>query len=277
MNIHLSLHERALDLVRRYKQVESELLECLQEIERKKIYIKFGYKSLFEYAVKALSLPEGTAYNFINISRKAKEIPELKLAIQNGEFTVSKARKISSVITPENKNYWISLAKELPQHALEREINKESKIPKGKKIRLALEVTSSLMQKITRAQDIESRKKRNKIGLEQLFETMADLYLITNEAKKAKKEQSEMRFQFAEEPKIPKKLKEEAYARDHGKCTFTLGNKKCLKDHWTEVYYIIPQSEGGKNELSNVQTLCTTHHQLLHRTLRREEKRADLQ
>ena len=79
-----ALHRRALEIVARYKKTEAELLSVLQEIEKEKVFLRLGYASMFDYAVRALGLPEGTAYGFINVARKAKEVPELKAAIASG-------------------------------------------------------------------------------------------------------------------------------------------------------------------------------------------------
>ena len=65
------------------------------------------------YAVHDLKLSESVALNFINVARKSVQVPELKAEIEAGSFCVSKARKIVSVITPENKTDWIEKAKTL--------------------------------------------------------------------------------------------------------------------------------------------------------------------
>ncbi|MCC7405858.1 MAG: hypothetical protein IT288_15770, partial [Bdellovibrionales bacterium] len=96
------LHAKALAAVARWKTAEIELLQVLDEVEGHKGYLRYGYNSLFQYAVKALGLSEGVAYNLINVGRAAREIPELKTAIASGALSVSKARKITSVLTREN-------------------------------------------------------------------------------------------------------------------------------------------------------------------------------
>jgi hypothetical protein len=74
-----------------------------------------GYPNLYDYTVKALKLPEGSTYAFINVSRKSVEVPKIKEAIENGEITVSQAKRVLGVIRPETHNLWIEKAKELSQ------------------------------------------------------------------------------------------------------------------------------------------------------------------
>jgi hypothetical protein len=53
--------------------------------------------------------------------------------------------------------------------------------------------------------------------------------------------------------------------RDHGKCTHIneLG-VRCGQDRWTEIHHVVPVSKGGSNEITNLTTLCSFHHDLAH-------------
>jgi hypothetical protein len=109
-----ALHKRALDIAQRFKRDEIDLVDILQKIEDKKTFLRLGFTSCFDYAVKALGLSENVAYNFINVARKSKQVPELKKEIQNGNLSVSKAKKITAVINTKNSSLWIEKAKTLP-------------------------------------------------------------------------------------------------------------------------------------------------------------------
>src|SRR5262249_28624422 len=53
--------------------------------------------------------------------------------------------------------------------------------------------------------------------------------------------------------------------RDKGRCRHV--NKKgnrCESERWLEVHHILPVSKGGRNQLDNLITLCSTHHKLQH-------------
>jgi len=118
------LHEEAKRTAQRFKRAEADLLEILQKIEEKKVFLHYGHTSLFQYAVEELDLTEHIALNFIKVARKAREIPELKKEIQKGNLSVSKARKITSVIKKENFPVWLEKLKTLPQKELEKEVAK---------------------------------------------------------------------------------------------------------------------------------------------------------
>jgi hypothetical protein len=99
-------------------------------------FFSLGYTSLFQYVVQSLELSESVAANFITVSRKAKEFPALQSAINEGKITVSKARKVTAVLTSENQEEWVNKAVELPQKKLEEQVASiapETKIREGVK------------------------------------------------------------------------------------------------------------------------------------------------
>ena len=87
----MDYHLHALDLSKNYRRIEADLLECLEQIQARRIYLEKGYSSLFEYIVKSLGHSESTAYSFQTILRKSREVPELKQMVKVGEITLCKA------------------------------------------------------------------------------------------------------------------------------------------------------------------------------------------
>lgn len=197
------LHARALAVVGRYRTAEIELLQILEEVERERVHLRFGCHSLFQYAVKCLGLSENVAYTFIYVARKAREVPELKREIAKGALSVSKAKKITGVITRENSAQWIALAQSASQQKLEREValanpreagrgrmnyvhpQKEitekivvTSAPEvGARVQVQVGISERLMIKIRRVQEIQSQKARRSVGLEETLETLVNHYL----------------------------------------------------------------------------------------------------
>src|SRR5688572_10094609 len=98
----MTIHERALECAGNFKRAESALIDIIQEIDSLKSFREKGFTSTFEYCVKFLKLSESNTYNFITVARKSVEVPELKAAIEKDLISVSKAKKIASVITESN-------------------------------------------------------------------------------------------------------------------------------------------------------------------------------
>ncbi|MGZ3723778.1 MAG: HNH endonuclease [Bdellovibrionales bacterium] len=60
--------------------------------------------------------------------------------------------------------------------------------------------------------------------------------------------------------------------RDQGRCTHRNENgRRCNSDRWTATHHIIQVSDGGTNALENLTTLCSFHHDLVHRPNTRRE------
>ena len=118
------LHLRAMDLSRKHRRIESDLILVLQEIDSTKLFKKMGYASLFLYAVEALGLTESIAYSFISVSRKMLEVSKLKDAVLKQTLSVAKASRLVAALNPENATTLIEFAKTHSTRDTEREVAK---------------------------------------------------------------------------------------------------------------------------------------------------------
>jgi hypothetical protein len=116
------LHARALRLSREHRELEAKLCECLREIDETKLFKKLGWPSLFIYATRELGLTEAIAYAFISVARKSREIPELKVAIEEKTLSVAKASRMVSGLNLENAGELIDFAKTRSTRELEAEL-----------------------------------------------------------------------------------------------------------------------------------------------------------
>ena len=313
-----SLHQKALLCVRNYKKSESELVSVLSEIDRGKSYLTSGANSLFSYCVSQLGLGESETCRLIQVSRKSIEIPALKYALDTGVLTVSKAARITSVITQETQEDWIHKAATLTHREIEKEIvrvsphvlKSERLIAKTPEIsELRLNISKSLEQKLNRAREVfrtasleetlekitdmalkhkdplekAKRRLRHKDAIEKGKRQLPDKDAIENEKRQlAQKDAIEMpERQLTHRPRgwcistplrnsqrragnssryIQASLKHQVTLRDKSRCQY----KNCSSAFFTEIHHIKPISLGGNHELSNLITLCSPHHAMLH-------------
>lgn len=96
------IHQRAVEVSSRYLRTEVELIDVLEQVDSHRVFIRMGYSSLFQYAVKELGLSESVTCNLSAVMRKAKEVPELKAKMAAGQISLSNARRIAPVLTPDN-------------------------------------------------------------------------------------------------------------------------------------------------------------------------------
>lgn len=76
-------------LVARERELATDVLRHLAEIERRKLYADLKFPSLFEYAVRELGYSEAAASRRIQAMRLVKEIPEVEAKIQSGALSLS--------------------------------------------------------------------------------------------------------------------------------------------------------------------------------------------
>ncbi len=62
------------------RKITLEIIELLEEIDRRKLYLLRGFGSLLEYCVKELKYSESSAYRRISAMRVVHDLPETKIA-----------------------------------------------------------------------------------------------------------------------------------------------------------------------------------------------------
>ena len=272
-----SIHEQAVEIAKRFRKAEYDLIDILQQIDDKKVFMHLGYSSLFDYALRALKLSEANTSNFIAVARKSKCIPELKKAIHSGDLSVSKARKITPVITKENSQHWLELAKTLPKPKLEKEVAKvcpkqatpeQAKYVSESRMELKLGISEQLLAKLKRAQNIVSQKTKKHATWEDTLAAALDIYLQKQDPVEKAKRNSKIDDAAASVPGtryISSAQKHQVHLRDKGQCTHIDNQgQRCEHQRWLAIHHKVPLSQKGSNDTENLQTLCVSHHKQLH-------------
>ncbi len=117
-----ALYNEAVTICTRMKRDEGLLIAVLQKIERTKLFKKFQYTSLFQFAVHELGLSEPVAYGYISVERAACRIPVLKAAVDSGRLSVSKASRVVSALTSENAGELVEFAIKNSWEKINREV-----------------------------------------------------------------------------------------------------------------------------------------------------------
>lgn len=288
----MNLHQKAIELVREYHGVEASLIEVLRQIDDQKLYREYGAASLFVYATKILGLTESVAWNFITVTRATKKSPLLKQAIQNGEVSVSKARRITSVLTFENQDEWVEKAKTLSQRNLERAVARENpQIAVPERLQFVAESLMKLefglsegeLDEIKRLQDLVCQSKQAPVSIKDALMTAVRLHNHRHDPlEKAKRSRKAGRTKQTPLPRarsitkpdssqarrsydLPASLAQELIQRDQGRCVgLNPDGTRCENRRWLDFHHIIPRRDGGPDTAENLVTLCRGHHQLIH-------------
>ena len=84
------------NLVQKERQVNVLVLQHLQEIESRKLYLKRGFPSLFEYAIKELGYSHSAAYRRIKAMRLCRDIPQATSKIKTGNLNLTTASQLQT-------------------------------------------------------------------------------------------------------------------------------------------------------------------------------------
>jgi hypothetical protein len=64
---------------------------------------------------------------------------------------------------------------------------------------------------------------------------------------------------------LPAALLRQVRLRDRGQCTHRdMLGLRCAQRRWLDTHHIVPVDQGGRDELDNLATLCSSHHRALH-------------
>jgi hypothetical protein len=278
-------------LVEKEKRITQEVLDHLQEIEYRKLYLSEGYKNLFDYCVKVLRYGEGSANRRIAAMRVINAIPEAKEKLESGSVNLSTLSQLQYFLNKESKEktYTSDMKVELlekienkSQIQCEREFVKISPITKFKEREKALteELTQftfvaskELKAKLELLRNLTAHKNSNPTTGE-LIEILADISLKklnpAEERLYAKKTSASATQSIAAAAKrrvknfwryIPKETRRFVWIRDEGCCQFIKKetNMKCKSKFALQIDHIHPFSLGGTNEKENLRLLCRNH------------------
>lgn len=198
-----ALHAEAVRAAKIHATAESYLLDVLSVVEKKKFYLDCGLTSLYQYCVQLLNLSEAISYSLIAVIHKSKDVPELKSAVQSGEVTLSKAKKICSVVTYANHKEWIDLAKHETSRVIEKcvaqanpkEAVKESiQYRNAERLEFKLGISEEWLETLTKVKDLLAQKNNKAISSEDaLLEVMQEFITRNDPVEKA--ERAQLRLQ----------------------------------------------------------------------------------
>lgn len=260
--VPFEIHERAVARARKYLVAEFALLDAIMEVDQHRVFKRFGITHLTPYCIKKLRLSQEVAACFVRVARKSVSVPQLREAVRDGRITISAAKAVASVITPENQEIWIEKASTLTRSELEREM--AAAFPRASKpekawavnadrVRMEFELTHEEMEMFKRAQDLASRSLGHAASLAETQVMLLKLYLDKKDpVKKADRHRG-------------RSVEKKVHARDRGQCQACMpdGNK-CLSTKWVHLHHIKPRSEGGSHTAENLMTLCSAHHRMWH-------------
>ena len=209
------LLEKARSLVSEERKMMGEVIRCLEEINRRKLYLQLGYSSLFAFCTQELGYSESAAMRRINAMRMSEDVPEVIRNIEDGHLSLSNISKLQHFLNQEkkehHKHYSINEKKEIlnqMNHQSTRDCEKmiaglnshQSPPPERKKVLtptqtlISFTASNELTCKLDKIKNLLSHK-HPALSYAKLFSVMADHMLdsIDPEVKQRKLEERKLR------------------------------------------------------------------------------------
>jgi len=288
---HLSdqtlLHNTFL-LVKKEKEILSEILSHLQEVQRRRLFCELGHGSLFEYCVKQLGYSEDQSYRRINALKLMREIPEIQTQIEKGELNLSSLTVAQSLFKADatvDKKEVLAALKNKTKREAEKVVRSFSpKMPERRMFTFAL-----TQEQESKWNAVKAKLAHCNLKDEEILERLCDLFLAPKPAPKAKS-QSNSKLTPKTTPNsaprpapskssasptnakpasistqkatgapttksIPAATKRQVFTRDQNRCT------NCNGVYALEIDHKIPLALGGTHHLSNLRILCRSCNQ----------------
>lgn len=235
--------------VREERKVTLQVLKLLREVERRELFARLGYSSLFTYCVEHLKYSESAAQRRIVAMRALQLLPELEVKIENGKLSLSVIAFTESTL----------------QQNAKRE-NRKGPL-RGGGVRMLLELTHEEMRAIEELRRLSSRPQTAKEMLMTLVRTeVSKKKRRLGEAPLLRKPTSaggsETRKVYV--TAIPTALKRGVWMRAEGQCEFhAVTSDRCNSKQALEFDHIVPRTHGGNDVSENLRLLCRAHHRLV--------------
>jgi len=260
-----------------------EVLEHIHELERRQLYLKLGFPSLFSYLTQSLSYSESEAYRRVESARLMGSLPEIKSDIAAGRLTVTNMTEVRSAmrarkkasgrpVSKEERRQFVNAVldcskKEAQRNLAERvpEITANFEERRREHRDGSLELTVLLLppqrQRLERARDLLAHKGPLYKAADTI-DRLSEFYLNKKDLTQGfdpRLEASPHNKMFGQ---IPMSLRRAVFRRDRGRCQYiSQDGRPCATTYQVEIDHVIPISAGGKNELANLRCLCRAHNQ----------------
>lgn len=234
----------------------------LPEVFKRKLYVKKGYGSIFEFAAKLAGMSEEHVRRVLNLEKRFHDKPVLKSMLESGEVSVNKLVRIASIATTENQEELANQVRNLPIRALETLAKDEKSVHVNTHLQQSLQTANgqeevAAMPKLSnevRLKLLELEKKGidiNKFILESLQNREVQIAQEKEELS-AQRPQTESRY-------IPVKVRA-VLKKEYGeKCSIERCEKPVQAIHHTQ-RFSIAQNHNPKF----LAPLCYEHHLIAH-------------
>lgn len=290
-----ALISKIKNLVSIERKLTQVMILHIAELDRRKLYLRMAYSSLYDYLTQEIGYSEGAAQRRIDAARLCQSVPELAQKIESGTIKLSQVSHMQKICRQVKKESGQIVSTQVRQIILEKLENKNSAATQtivaealkieprqeeilkksfqaDESVRVELTFSKDEFALIEQAQAMLSSKTNG--GLKDAFlELVQDFLknrlpktdktnnLMASPDNKDKDLQNSLTLSTATAA-VTLKTKKVIHHRDQF-CQFknTSTGKICGSKYFLEVDHIQPRFAAGDNSFENLRLLCRNHNQ----------------
>ena len=235
---------RLVAAARVHRRVESVLCFYLQEVESRRLHLKYGFASTVDYARERLGFEDRKTRSLLNMAERFEELPKLKQAFRRGDIPWTKAREVVKVATPKTEAKWLARCKNMSNRQLEQEVKKKQPPTTRKSLFLVLE--GDRVEAWEQAREALERLAGKTLSDIEVFDLMCAEALCTYATTPA----------FGDGPETDGGYVRKVAERDGWKCT----RPGCSNRTALTANHIVPRARCGPDDTWNLHTVCAVCH-----------------
>ena len=284
---------RLVRLVRAERKVMHLVLRYIHEVDSRRLFLQFGYSSIYKFLVEHLGYSEDCAYDRMQGARLVGKNPELHIKLEDGSLKLSQLVKVSVALNHERKRgksvtnevtskifdkiqnktlfeTCMVIASELDQAIQQTQIVKPQK---DESVRIGLTLTSKQFEGLKEVQNrISHTVPGNDIA--GVIEYLVSAFLKKSEGKRhPEKKPSKVppttltqRFgQFRKSRRyLSVKVRRTLLKNAGYQCTYIHENtgRQCECKYQLQIDHRVPLGKGGHDGVENLRVLCGVHNRL---------------
>lgn len=290
------LDQNLMSFIKKEKEVFREILLHIAEVDRRRLFLRMGYSSLYVYLTERMGYDGGSAQRRLDAARLAQQVPSVIDSIDQGEITLAQVTFLQKSLR-QNKQQQISAeAKAEIVETMKHKTFAETQVAVCKSLDIALkeapkirhQANESVRFEVTLTKDqwakIQTMRELLSTTLpngewDQVLEYIAGKVIAqktkapkspqpsktpqASNSSKLRQSQNSQHETSANRPSpVSEALKRQVLLRD--KCCQYKSAKtgKMCGSKWNlQVDHIKPLWAQGTNELSNLRALCANHNQ----------------
>ncbi|MDG0817939.1 HNH endonuclease signature motif containing protein [Bdellovibrio svalbardensis] len=277
-------------LVQTERKITHLVLECIAEIDCRKIYLERAYPSLYEFLVKEFGYSPSSAVRRIESARLLRELPEMSEKIEAGALNLSQLSKVQQAIRTvqkiedrtmdaEEKRELLGKIEYTTQNQTELILAQELSLPfvteqreqihRDESVTLSITFSKEQFALLQQVQDLISHNVPTKKWAEVMTylaqQETKRRTLVKRSTRASQKSSSTSKTEISgsERKAIRTNLRKSIFA--NGNCCEyqdPVTKKICGGTRFLQIDHIQPVWAGGDNSSENLRVLCARHNSL---------------